>query len=67
MGAVGDLSEPRCGVAEGLWVELAQKVDIVMHNGALVHWVYPYSKLKPMNVDSTKELLRCVAWLPDRP
>ena len=27
-------------------------------SGALVHWVYPYSKLKPMNVGSTVEILR---------
>lgn len=33
-------------------------MDIIVHNGALVHWVYPYAKLKPMNVDSTVELLR---------
>ena len=40
---------------------LAEDIDCVVHNGAFVHWVYPYAKLKPANVDGTLEALRlCV-------
>ncbi len=38
--------------------ELSFLVDIVVHNGAHVHWVLPYDKLKPSNVGGTVEALR---------
>lgn len=50
---VGDLAEERLGLKEREWVRLAQGVDVIVHNGALVHWVYPYSKLRAPNVLST--------------
>lgn len=36
----GNLGVPQLGVAKEVWEELTQIVDIVIHNGALVHWVY---------------------------
>jgi thioester reductase-like protein len=33
-------------------------VDVIYHNGAMVNFVYPYQALKPVNVDSTHEVLR---------
>ncbi|SPO39450.1 probable LYS2 - L-aminoadipate-semialdehyde dehydrogenase, large subunit [Pseudozyma flocculosa] len=51
---VGDLAAPqRLGMAEDVYARLADEVDDVLHNGALVHWVYPYSKLRAANVGST--------------
>ncbi|KJE96719.1 aminoadipate-semialdehyde dehydrogenase [Capsaspora owczarzaki ATCC 30864] len=55
---VGDLAEPLFGLEAAAFDALAAKIDVVIHNGALVHWVYPYSKLKSMNVDGTVEALR---------
>lgn len=31
---------------------------MVVHNGALVHWVYPYEKLLGPNVKGTLEILK---------
>jgi L-aminoadipate-semialdehyde dehydrogenase len=66
---LGDLAKPWLGIgssagnetAPAKFLELADTVDCVVHNGALVHWVYPLSKLKPANVDGTVEALKlCV-------
>lgn len=51
---VGDLESPqRLGMSEEVYARVADEVDDVLHNGALVHWVYPYSKLRAANVGST--------------
>ncbi|CEH15249.1 alpha-aminoadipate reductase lys1p [Ceraceosorus bombacis] len=50
---VGDLEKERLGLQKQEWVRLAQEVDAVVHNGALVHWVYPYTRLRAANVLST--------------
>ncbi|CAJ0854852.1 13412_t:CDS:10 [Entrophospora sp. SA101] len=49
----GDLEKERLGISEEEWEQLAKKVDVIVHNGALVHWVYPYSKLRAANVIGT--------------
>eukprot|EP00051_Salpingoeca_urceolata_P007651 m.99362 g.99362 ORF g.99362 m.99362 type:complete len:1315 (-) comp15332_c1_seq1:111-4055(-) len=56
--SVGDLSKPLFGLAQKNFEALAERVEVIFHNGAMVHWVYPYSKLKPMNVNGTIEILR---------
>ncbi|CAG8432975.1 11036_t:CDS:10 [Diversispora eburnea] len=53
----GDLGKDRLGIEEEEWNSLAERVDVVIHNGALVHWVYPYNKLKAVNVLGT---LQCI-------
>lgn len=50
---VGDLESDKLGLSEQDYVEVAREADVVLHNGAVVHWVYPYSKLKAANVTST--------------
>ncbi|KAL9579934.1 MAG: hypothetical protein Q9212_004796 [Teloschistes hypoglaucus] len=50
---VGDLKEPRLGMTEEKWEKVGTEADVVIHNGAQVHWVYPYDALKPANVLST--------------
>lgn len=52
---VGDLESTRLGLSENDYVEVAREADVILHNGAVVHWVYPYSKLKAANVSSTLE------------
>ncbi len=37
---VGNLGDHKLGLSNEVWEELAQSVDVVIHNGALVHWVY---------------------------
>ncbi len=57
----GDLAEPRWGLSEETFAELAGRVDAVYHAGAWVNFTYPYSVLEPGNVGGTREALRLAA------
>ncbi|OJJ59497.1 hypothetical protein ASPSYDRAFT_43844 [Aspergillus sydowii CBS 593.65] len=57
----GSLGDARFGLTEAAWDDLTNRVDAVIHNGALVHWVYPYSTLKPANVLGTIDALKLCA------
>ncbi|KAL3438496.1 hypothetical protein BDV09DRAFT_159964 [Aspergillus tetrazonus] len=57
----GSLGDPRFGLTDAAWDDLTNRVDAVIHNGALVHWVYPYSTLKPANVLGTIDALKLCA------
>ncbi|KAG8927926.1 large subunit of alpha-aminoadipate reductase [Tulasnella sp. 418] len=50
---VGDLAEPHFGLERKAWTALTEDIDLIVHNGAMVHWVYPYAKLRSANVAST--------------
>lgn len=54
----GDLSKEKLGLSPDVWYMLENTVDVVIHNGARVHWIYTYTTLKPANVLST---LACLA------
>lgn len=49
----GDLEKPRLGLDTRAWEKLASEVDIIVHNGARVHWVSPYPNMRAANVLST--------------
>jgi thioester reductase-like protein len=54
----GDLAEPQLGIGEVAFQRLAESVDAIVHNGALVNYVRTYDALRPANVLGTHELLR---------
>ncbi len=54
----GDLSRERLGLSVRQWEALAESVQAICHNGALVNYVMSYEALRPHNVDGTRELLR---------
>jgi L-aminoadipate-semialdehyde dehydrogenase len=54
----GDLGTPQFGLSQTVWDDLTDRVDAVIHNGALVHWVYPYATLRPANVLGTIDALK---------
>ena len=54
----GDLSKEKLGLSPEVWYMLENSVDIIIHNGARVHWLNTYTTLKPTNVLST---LACLA------
>jgi L-aminoadipate-semialdehyde dehydrogenase len=58
---VGDLEKSNFGIAPETWNRLADSVDVIIHNGALVHWVLPYSRLRAPNVLSTMTALSLAA------
>ena len=53
-----DLSKENLGLSPDVWMMLENTVDVIIHNGARVHWIYTYTTLKPTNVLST---LACLA------
>jgi L-aminoadipate-semialdehyde dehydrogenase len=55
---VGDLAKPKLGLGDGTWTTLANEVDVVIHNGAQVHWVKRYQDMMASNVLSTLEAMK---------
>jgi len=55
---VGDLSQAQLGLDEATWNTLAQEVDVVVHNGAIVHWVKRYQDMMASNVLSTMDAMK---------
>ena len=55
---IGDLSKPRLGIEQRTWQTLCDEVDVVIHNGAIVHWVKRYQDMMDSNVISTMDALR---------
>ncbi|OTA65923.1 large subunit of L-aminoadipate-semialdehyde dehydrogenase [Hypoxylon sp. EC38] len=55
---VGDLSKPQLGVSDSTWQRLAQDVDVVIHNGATVHWIRKYQDMMASNVLSTVDAMK---------
>ncbi len=53
----GDLSAPRLGLSSELWAELAERVDAIIHVGALVNHRMPYRQLFQPNVAGTAWLI----------
>lgn len=49
----GDLSLEFFGLSEDVWKGIAEEADVILHNGALVHWVFPYEKLRAPNILAT--------------
>jgi amino acid adenylation domain-containing protein/thioester reductase-like protein len=58
IATVGNLSEPLLGLSQQKFQELAELIDVIYHNGALVHHASPYATLKAANVLGTQEVLR---------
>ncbi|KAI8081813.1 L-aminoadipate-semialdehyde dehydrogenase [Gilbertella persicaria] len=54
----GDLASDRLGLSDEDWNRCISSADAVVHNGALVHWVYPYQQLRGPNVIGTLWAMR---------
>lgn len=57
----GDLRLPRFGLDDAGFADLAERVDVVFHNGASNNLARPYSALQAPNVGGTREVLRFAA------
>ena len=64
---IGDLEQPNFGWLPSVFEEHAQRVDAIFHVGAWVNMIFPYSKLKPANVDGTREIIRFAACQINKP
>jgi L-aminoadipate-semialdehyde dehydrogenase len=54
---LGDLSKSQFGLDDKSWLDLANSIDVIIHNGAFVHWVYPYQQLRDANVIGTVNIM----------
>lgn len=57
----GDLNLPNLGLSAQVYGELSEKLDMVIHNGAILNFVFPYMQMKRTNVEGTIEALRFAA------
>ncbi|MCJ1280937.1 large subunit of alpha-aminoadipate reductase [Xylographa opegraphella] len=57
----GDLLKPKLGLSATNWDQVAMEADVIVHNGAQVHWVLPYEQLKASNVISTLDAMELCA------
>lgn len=55
---VGDLSQPLLGLCEVVFDDLANRVDAILHSGALVDWMLPLEDYVGPNILGTHEILR---------
>jgi thioester reductase-like protein len=55
---LGDLGAPQFGLNDRVFEELANEIEVIYHNGAMVNFVYPYHAHKATNVLGTQEVLR---------
>jgi amino acid adenylation domain-containing protein/thioester reductase-like protein len=53
-----DLARPRLGLANEDFMALGGSLDLIVHSGAHVNFLYPYEQLRPTNVDGTREIIR---------
>jgi len=53
-----DLEKNNFGLTDQDYQNLAEKVTSIYHNGAIVNWVFPYSKVRASNVQGTVEIIK---------
>ena len=64
---LGDLEKPRLGMNLADYGRITKNVNLIIHNGARVHWLLPYESLKAANVQSTLECIKlCAIGKPKR-
>ncbi|MEO0457456.1 MAG: thioester reductase domain-containing protein, partial [Cyanobacteria bacterium P01_A01_bin.114] len=55
---LGDLSQPQLGLSSEQFQTLAETVEVIYHNGAMVNFMHPYAAMKATNVSATEAVLR---------
>lgn len=53
----GSLDEPLLGIDKEEYDFLAENIDTIIHNGAILNFIYPYERLKETNVYGTVKAL----------
>jgi amino acid adenylation domain-containing protein/thioester reductase-like protein len=52
-----DLSKPRLGLDEDAYARLGRGIDVILHNGAHVNFLYPYSSTRDTNIGGLLTLM----------
>ena len=58
---VGSVDKPKLGIEDNEYEFLCEKIDTVYHNGAILNFIYPFSRLKDTNVFGTVESIKFAA------
>ena len=58
---LGDLEMPNLGLTVNDYKKITEDANMIIHNGARVHWLMPYENLKAANVQSTVECIKLAA------
>jgi len=58
VAVAGDLAAPRFGLDQSGYGRLAERIEMIYHNGARVNHIEPYARMRGANVDGTREVLR---------
>lgn len=58
VGVAGDTARPYLGMSPSVYAELAASIEMIVHNAAVSSWTLPYTKVKPVNVLGTLDVLR---------
>jgi len=53
----GDLSQPRLGLSEMDWQSLAERVDVIVHSGAMTAWGQARERYQAVNIDGTARVI----------
>ncbi|MBW4635669.1 MAG: thioester reductase domain-containing protein [Iphinoe sp. HA4291-MV1] len=64
---LGDVSQPQLGLSAEQFQSIASQIDTIYHSAALLNYVYPYERLKPINVLGTQEVLRLASQTKVKP
>ncbi len=54
----GDLAQPQLGLTSAQFNRLADQVDLIIHNGAMVNFIFSYAQHKAANIHSVQTLLQ---------
>lgn len=63
----GDLSKTRFGLSHRQFDSFAEKIDVIVHAGAIVNFEMDYAALRMANVNGIKEILRFSARIKPKP
>jgi thioester reductase-like protein len=63
----GDLEQDRLGVSDSCFHDLAMELDVIYHGAGSVNMAFPYGRLKPANVNGTREVLRLAGTATTKP
>lgn len=58
VGVPGDLAQTSLGLTAEKFAALADKLDVIVHNGGATNEFDPYSRVSAINVSGAKEILR---------
>ncbi len=54
---VGDVSQPRFGLAPDRWAELAAGTEAIVHSAALTEWGQPWDRYQAINIEGTRHVI----------